>query len=178
MYGGVGAVTRGGASNPFDGAMGRALTMWSKAPGDQATQQVVLGTSWSWGGWFVKRRAAPTAAEKGLINALQEWAKKPNNLPNRQLLLGAAWKWGAEKQGAMRGMGEYFAPAAGMGEYFSGVGEYFSGVGAGESGTFADISVCSEECMKYVKADKRRLVFMTGSVAFGLGLAAAMVVFR
>jgi hypothetical protein len=116
--------------NPFDAAMGRALTMWSQAPSDRTAQQTVLGTSWSWGGWFVKNRVRPTAAEKGLINAVQQWALKPNNGPNRQLLLGASWKWGAEKQGAMRGMGEYFAPAAGMGEYFSGVGEYFSGIGA------------------------------------------------
>jgi len=176
MFSGVGAVTRGSpAANPFDAAMSRALTMWSQAPSDQASQQRVLGTSWSWGGWFVKRRVTPTAAEKGLINALQLWSRKPGGAAN-QALLGAAWKWGAAKQGAMRGMGEYFAPAAGMGEYFSGVGEYFSGVGAGEEGTVT--MVCSEECMKYVKADKRRLMFMTGSVAFGLGLAAAMVVFR
>lgn len=78
-------------------------------------------------------------------------------------------------------VGEYFAPVSGMGEYFapaSGMGEYFSGVGAGEAGTFTAINVCSEECMKYVKADKLRLVLMTGAAALGLGLFAGLVVFR
>ncbi len=158
MFSGVGAVGRGvPAANPFDGEMGRALTMWSKAPSDQASQQRVLGTSWSWGGWFVKNRVPPTLAEKGLINALQLWSRKPGGAAN-QALLGAAWKWGAEKQGAMRGMGEYFAPAAGMGEYFSGVGEYFSGVGA-------DAAVAPE--IATMNARSSMLIGIGGGVAAG-----------
>jgi hypothetical protein len=174
MYQGMGAVQERIVQEAY--VLRTAIQSWSANPDSRSLQQALIGAAWRWG---ARVGAHMTANEQRLAAAINRWATAPGNPSYRQAMMSAMTAWSAA---GLHGMGEYFAPTSGMGEYFAqnGVGEYFatSGLGAGEEGTFTAINVCSEECMKYVKADKRRLVLMTGSIALGLGLAAGIVVFR
>jgi hypothetical protein len=171
MYNGVGALTR---ESPDVARLRHALTVWAGQPNDRAAINGLYEAAWL---WTAKVRPRFTALDNALASALVQWGKSPSDASSQRLVSAAAarWKAGTHALGEyFSGTGEYFA-AAGMGEYFSGTGEYFSGA----DGLGAEITmVCSEECMKYVKADKKRLVLMTGAIALGAGLFAGMVVFR
>lgn len=171
MMSGLGAMRQ---ESPDVARLRHALTAWAASPNDRAAINGLYGAAWI---WTAKVRPRFTALDNALASALAQWGKSPSDVSSQRLVSAAAARWmaGVHALGEyFSGTGEYFA-AQGMGEYFSGTGEYFSGA----DGLGADIAmVCSEECMKYVKADKKRLMLMTGSIALGLGLFAGMVVFR
>jgi len=52
-----------------------------------------------------------------LANAINSWAGSPDSLARRQTVVGRAMQWASHplNRKAMRGVGEYFAPAAGIG---------------------------------------------------------------
>jgi hypothetical protein len=67
------------------------------------------------------------------------------------------------RSGALRGIGEYFAPAAGM-------GEYFAAQGLGADAVVASDDPCAAACSKKLMA--------VGAVGLGVGLAVALVALR
>lgn len=165
MYNGVGALQR---ESPDVARLRQALTVWAASPSDRAAINGLYGAAWI---WTAKVRPRFLALDNELAFALAQWGRSPSDVSSQRMVRAAAarWKTGTHALGEyFSGTGEYFAPAAGMGEYFSGA----DGLGADAA------SVCSEDCMKYVAADKKRLVLMTGSIALGVGLFAGMVVFR
>jgi hypothetical protein len=167
MYQGMGALP---PPSVVVTALARAINAWSPHPMDPTSIQDLYVAAVR---WAQATRPRWTQADKGLALSIMAWASDMRNPSKQQLVRSAFAAWRSAPH-ALSGMGEYFAPAAGVGEYFqpaAGMGEYFQGTGA-----VTDPGGCPtpDEVKKYGV----KMGAVGGAVGLGLGLFAAMVVFR